>query len=530
MIAGLVVFGMTVLLVIGAKETAKFNAVVTSRESVGGRRRHRRRFYGDSSLELDAVRAERHAWNHIWRLGRRVRLCRVRHRGDVRGRGGRSERDLPFGILGSLGICATLYCIMCVVITGMIPYADIDVHAPFAIAFSHYGMKWIASTVSIGAAAITTSLLLSMMGQRRIFMVMARDGLLPDWFSKVSEKYGTPANASVFSGVVTGVLAVLLDIDILAQLVSIGTLSIFAASIWDSSSVDARLSARPCPSARRRTVVPPRSWSPASRSGSIIAPERVCLGLAESPSPRRRLDGEFPHPTDGPRAEDVSHPVRSVPSSVRRLAHVRPHRRSRRLGVDSIRRLHRRVPEPTSGSPSAAPTPSSPRAASIRAVRTRRVAPRPTTTTASSRSNSPLFPPPSPTPRRDRAPNPLKSNPPTPAVSSRPPPSPPLPTPRARDSICKCFVSLTRVVLVRTRSPRARRAPRFGFAGRLATFSGSFSGDDRSRYPRLDRTRACRARSRARGCTREDHFGAIRSRADEGETDGRRRRRRSAPS
>jgi len=69
--------------------------------------------------------------------------------------------------------------------------------------------------------------LLSMMGQPRVFMVMARDGLLPKWFSRVSEKHGTPANASIFSGAVTGALAVLLDINILAQLVSIGTLSIF---------------------------------------------------------------------------------------------------------------------------------------------------------------------------------------------------------------------------------------------------------------------------------------------------------------
>ena len=228
MIAGLVVFGMTVLLVIGAKETAKFNAVVTYASLLV------------VAVVLIAGSTEIHPsnWTPFAPNGMRgiisgasvvvfafvgfdtVATCAE----EV----ANPSADLPFGILGSLGICATLYCLMCIVITGMIPYGDIDVHAPFAIAFSHYGMKWIASTVSIGAvAAITTSLLLSMMGQPRIFMVMARDGLLPNWFSSVSEKYGTPANASVFSGVVTGVLAVLLDIDILAQLVSIGTLSIF---------------------------------------------------------------------------------------------------------------------------------------------------------------------------------------------------------------------------------------------------------------------------------------------------------------
>ena len=139
-------------------------------------------------------------------------------------------RDLPIGIMGSLGIVAVLYALMSLVITGMVPSNSIDVDAPFALAFRMRNMKWAESIISFGAvAAITTALVSSLMGQPRVYMVMARDGLLPKWFAKVDSKLGTPINASVFTGVTTGVLSLIVDIEILAQLVSIGTLAIFAS-------------------------------------------------------------------------------------------------------------------------------------------------------------------------------------------------------------------------------------------------------------------------------------------------------------
>lgn len=90
---------------------------------------------------------------------------------------------------------------MCLVITGMVPTPSIDVDAPFALAFRDRGMAWAESVISLGAvAAITTALLSSLMGQPRVYMVMARDGLLPDWFARVHPKLGTPANATAFTG------------------------------------------------------------------------------------------------------------------------------------------------------------------------------------------------------------------------------------------------------------------------------------------------------------------------------------------
>ena len=81
------------------------------------------------------------------------------------------HRDLPIGIIGSLGICTVLYMLMCLVITGMQPYDQIDVHAPFSVAFDAVGLHWARTIVALGAlAGILTSLLGSLLGQARIYV------------------------------------------------------------------------------------------------------------------------------------------------------------------------------------------------------------------------------------------------------------------------------------------------------------------------------------------------------------------------
>ena len=227
-VAGAVVAAMTALLVSGAKETAKFNSVVTyislaviATVIIAG------------STAIDADNWTPFAPNGAAGIISGASVVIFAFVGfdtiaTCAEEVANPSADLPFGILVSLGICASLYALMCLVITGMVPYSSIDVHAPFAMAFQTHNLHWVSSIVSVGAiAAITTSLLLSMMGQPRIFMVLSRDGLLPAWFADVSKRFGTPANASLFSGAVTGILGVVLDINLLAQLVSIGTLSIF---------------------------------------------------------------------------------------------------------------------------------------------------------------------------------------------------------------------------------------------------------------------------------------------------------------
>jgi APA family basic amino acid/polyamine antiporter len=137
-------------------------------------------------------------------------------------------RDLPRGILGSLAICTVIYVGVCAVVSGMLPYtAYHGVADPIAHAFSSIGMTKVAGVVSIGAvAALSGALLVYQLAQPRIFMVMARDGLLPSWFEKVGPR-GTPINATWVTGILVLLPAGLMNIDEVVELTNIGTLFAF---------------------------------------------------------------------------------------------------------------------------------------------------------------------------------------------------------------------------------------------------------------------------------------------------------------
>jgi basic amino acid/polyamine antiporter, APA family len=138
------------------------------------------------------------------------------------------ERDLPIGILGSLAICTVLYLAVALVITGMVPLAEIDVRAPLATAFKSKGLDFAAGLISVGAIVGLTSVLLVLLyGQSRIFYAMSRDGLLPPVFSRVHPKYFTPHLSTLMTGGAVAVLAALLPLEWLVELVSIGTLFAF---------------------------------------------------------------------------------------------------------------------------------------------------------------------------------------------------------------------------------------------------------------------------------------------------------------
>jgi hypothetical protein len=100
------------------------------------------------------------------------------------------QRDLPIGIIASLSICTVLYIAVAAVLTGLVPVAQIDIHAPVADALSKVGFKWGAAIVAIGAVAgITSVLVVMMLGQIRVFFAMSRDHLLSPWLSTVHDKY-----------------------------------------------------------------------------------------------------------------------------------------------------------------------------------------------------------------------------------------------------------------------------------------------------------------------------------------------------
>ena len=140
------------------------------------------------------------------------------------------KRDLPIGIIASLLICTVLYIAMAAVITGMVPYKEIDVDAPVSDAFGKIGLDWAQSMIAVGAVAgITSVLLVMMLSQPRILLAMARDGLLPPgFFAAIHPRFKTPWKSTILTGIVVGSMGSLLPIDILSELVNIGTLLAFA--------------------------------------------------------------------------------------------------------------------------------------------------------------------------------------------------------------------------------------------------------------------------------------------------------------
>ncbi len=138
------------------------------------------------------------------------------------------QRDLPIGIIGSLIICTVLYMAMGIVVTGMVPWQMINVESPVASAFEATGQRLISAFLSAGVIIGLTSVIAALMiGQPRIFMAMARDGLLPKWAAQVSHRFGTPVATTLVTGAAVGITSSLLPIESLAHMTSIGTLLAF---------------------------------------------------------------------------------------------------------------------------------------------------------------------------------------------------------------------------------------------------------------------------------------------------------------
>jgi len=115
------------------------------------------------------------------------------------------------------------------ILTGMIPYTQVDIHAPVAEALRMVGFRWGAALVAIGAlAGITSVLFVMLLGQIRVFFAMSRDGLLAPWLSKVHPRFRTPHHATIVTGVGVAVLAALVPIGEAADMTNIGTLFAFA--------------------------------------------------------------------------------------------------------------------------------------------------------------------------------------------------------------------------------------------------------------------------------------------------------------
>jgi APA family basic amino acid/polyamine antiporter len=138
------------------------------------------------------------------------------------------QRDLPRAILLSLGLSMVLYITITLVLTGMVPYAQLGNEAPVAHAFQDLGMKWIGAAISATAVASILSVIFAfMLAAARIWFALSRDGLLPGWFAKVHPRYGTPHRPTLALGVFTALVAGLFPLGEVAKLVNIGVLSAF---------------------------------------------------------------------------------------------------------------------------------------------------------------------------------------------------------------------------------------------------------------------------------------------------------------
>ncbi len=139
------------------------------------------------------------------------------------------QRDVPIGIIVSLVLCTLLYIAVVAVLTGMVPYDQLDINAPVADAFRRVGLRWAQFLIALaGIAGITSVLLVTMLSQARILLAISRDGLLPyRFFGAVHDRFRTPWKSTILTGIFVGSLTAFLPISVLLMLVNMGTLFAF---------------------------------------------------------------------------------------------------------------------------------------------------------------------------------------------------------------------------------------------------------------------------------------------------------------
>jgi APA family basic amino acid/polyamine antiporter len=146
------------------------------------------------------------------------------------------QKDMPFGILGSLVICTALYILVSGLLTGVVSFSKLNVAAPVADATRVIGMGWATVLIDLGAiAGLASVMMVMMLGQSRVLYTMSRDGLLPNWVGELHPRFCTPYKTSMIVGLFAACLAAFFPITLLGELVSLGTLlafTIVSLGVW----------------------------------------------------------------------------------------------------------------------------------------------------------------------------------------------------------------------------------------------------------------------------------------------------------
>ena len=177
------------------------------------------------------------------------------------------QRDLPFGILVSLGLCTVLYIAVAVVLIGIVPYTKLNVADPIAVGIEATGLTWFSPVVKVSALfGLFSTMLVQLLGQTRIFFSMSRDGLLPPLFGRVHTRFRTPHLSTMLTGVIVALAAGLLPLSTLSQLVSMGTLLAFTLAC--AGIIILR---RTAPSLERPFRTPGMPWVPVFGALACVA-------------------------------------------------------------------------------------------------------------------------------------------------------------------------------------------------------------------------------------------------------------------
>ena len=235
--AALVVLAITALLVVGVKESARANTIIV--------------FIKLAVLVMFVAVAARHIRPELWQPlipPNTGSFGSFGWSGVVRGAGiiffayigfdavstaaqeaKNPQRDLPIGILGSLVVCTVAYIAVALVMTGVVHYSRLNVADPINVALAATGVTWLAPFIKLGAlAGLFSVILVNLMAQPRIFFAMSRDGFLPPAFGRIHPRFRTPHITTAVTGVLVAITAALFPINVLGQLVSMGTLLAFA--------------------------------------------------------------------------------------------------------------------------------------------------------------------------------------------------------------------------------------------------------------------------------------------------------------